>query len=188
MYKREGLIRRWIEALILQTHPPKEIWIVYFASPITHKLKIEIDEIRSLFNNGSNYCYEWCTEKICKINITTDNRTISNCFDKSLNFCMKLPSVLFVAMGEMQLKYFGRFQLALQCRTIYVVVFDDDCIPQARYFETALFTINTEQYRGILGTKGTAAEPNVFYGPVSRTSKIIEADVVGGSWFMESEW
>ncbi|CAF3548725.1 unnamed protein product [Rotaria sp. Silwood1] len=188
MYKREGLIRRWIEALILQTHPPKEIWIVYFASPITHKLKIEIDEIRSLFNNGSNYCYEWCTEKICNINITTDNKTISNCFDKCLNFCMKLPSVLFVAMGEMQLKYFGRFQLALQCRTKYVVVFDDDCIPQARYFETALFTINTEQYRGILGTKGTAAEPNVFYGPVSRSNKIIEADVVGGSWFMESEW
>ncbi|CAF1323553.1 unnamed protein product [Rotaria sp. Silwood1] len=188
MYKREGLIRRWIEALLLQTHVPKEIWIIYFASPIAHKLELEIEEIRSLFSNGSNYCNEWCTKRMCNINITTDNKTIFNCFEKCVTLCRKLPSILFVGMGEMQLKYFGRFQLALQCQTKYVVIFDDDCIPQARYFETALYTINTEPYRGILGTKGTPASANFFYGPVSRSNTIIEADVVGGSWFMESEW
>ncbi|CAF2737853.1 unnamed protein product [Rotaria sp. Silwood2] len=188
MYKREGLVRRWIEALLLQTHPPKQIWIIYFASPIAHKLKLEIEEIRSLFNNGSNYCNDLCTEKKCKMDNTVNNNIRSSCFDNCLIFCMKLPSILFVGMGEMQLKYFGRFQLALQCQTKYVVVFDDDCIPQTRYFETALHTINTEQYRGILGTKGTAASPITFFGPVSRSNKIIEADVVGGSWFMENEW
>ncbi|CAF3548663.1 unnamed protein product [Rotaria sp. Silwood1] len=71
---------------------------------------------------------------------------------------------------------------------LLTLIFDDDCIQQARYFETALYTINTEPYRGILGTKGTPASANFFYGPVSRSNTIIEADVVGGSWFMESEW
>lgn len=56
LYKREGLIRRWIEALISQTHPPKEIWIIYFASPIAHKLQLEVEEIRSLYGNGSQHC------------------------------------------------------------------------------------------------------------------------------------
>jgi len=93
-----------------------------------------------------------------------------------------------VNIEEMQLKYFGRFQLALQCRTKYVIVMDDDCIPQPRYFETAMYIINTQQYRGILGTKGTPSAEIPYFGPVSRSDRIIEADVVAGSWFMESDW
>ncbi|CAF3138870.1 unnamed protein product [Rotaria socialis] len=188
IYRREGLIRRWIEALLLQTHPPKEIWIIYFASPIPHKLNLEIQETRSLFANGSNHCNEWCTQKKCDTSNNSSNGILSNCIQQCLTLCKQLPSMLFVAMGEMQLKYFGRFQLSLQCQTKYVIVFDDDCIPQIRYFETALHTINTEPYRGILGTKGTPASESYYYGPVSKTNQIIEADVVGGSWFMESEW
>ncbi|CAF1489248.1 unnamed protein product, partial [Adineta steineri] len=60
-----GLFRRWMEALLLQTHPPKEIWIIYFASPVADKLDLEIKEMRSLFYNGSNYCNKWCI----KINV-----------------------------------------------------------------------------------------------------------------------
>ena len=180
VYKREGLVRRWIEALLSQTHPPAEIWIVYFASPISTKLNREIEDARLLFKNGSSFCHEWCAQN-------SDNKV--NVSFECLKRCETLPSIVFVAMGEMQLKYFGRFQLALQCRTKYLVVFDDDCIPQARYFETAMHTINTAEYRGILGSKGTAAVvANVFFGAMSKTSQIIEADVVGGSWFMEAEW
>ncbi|CAF4003892.1 unnamed protein product [Adineta steineri] len=128
LHRREGLIRRWIEALLIQTHPPKEIWIIYFASPIADKLDVEIKEMRSLFYNGLNYCNKWCIENKCKMNNTNNNEIRSNCTEKCIEFCMTLPSILFVGMGEMQLKYFGRFQLALQCRTKYVIVFDDDCI------------------------------------------------------------
>lgn len=104
-----------------------------------------------------------------------------------LGLCLKLATILFVGMAEIQLKYFGRFQLALETRTKYVIVFDDDCIPQYRYFETAMHTMNTGQYRGIIGTKGVPAVENRFYGPLSKSDRIIEADLVGGSWFMESE-
>ncbi|CAF3973407.1 unnamed protein product [Adineta steineri] len=188
LYRREGLIRRWIEALLIQTHPPKEIWFIHFASPIADKLDLEIKEMRSLFYNGSNYCNKWCKENKCKIDNLGKDETGSKCFDKCLKFCMTLPSILFVGMGQMQLKYFGRFQLALQCRTKYVIVFDDDCIPQKRYLEVAMYTINTKEYRGILGTKGTPTSESYYYGPVSKSNQIIEVDVVGGSWFMESEW
>lgn len=187
LYKREGLIGRWIEALISQTHPPQQVWITYFASPISKKLQLEIEEVRLLYGNGSGHCDQWCTQTKCNMNNTSIGNG-SDCMTKCLALCKKLPSILFVGMGEMQLKYFGRFQLAIQSRTKYVVVFDDDCIPQSQYFETAMHTINTEQYRGILGTKGVPAVENYFYGPVSRSNQIIEADLVGGSWFMESEW
>jgi hypothetical protein len=51
-----------------------------------------------------------------------------------------------------------------------------------------MHTINTEIYRGILGTKGTPATEDLYYGPMSKSDRIIEADVIGGSWFMESDW
>lgn len=187
LYKREGLIRRWIEALIAQTHPPKQIWITYFASPISNRLRLEIDEVRVLYGNGSEHCNQWCVLTTCNMSDASIQKH-SECMIHCLNVCQKLPSILFVGMGEMQLKYFGRFQLALQTQTKYVVVFDDDCLPQSRYFETAMHTINTNQYRGILGTKGVPAVEDYFYGPLSKSNQIIEADVVGGSWFMESEW
>ncbi|CAF1120227.1 unnamed protein product, partial [Brachionus calyciflorus] len=152
LYKRTGLAKRWIESLLAQTHPPKIIWIVYFASPIESKIDAEISEIKMWLNQTGQ------------------------------------SVILNVNKGEMQLKYFGRFQIALQSKTKYIVIFDDDCIPQKRFFEACLHTINTVEYRGILGTKGTPWSENHFYGPVSGSNTITEIDVVGGSWFMEREW
>ena len=51
-----------------------------------------------------------------------------------------------------------------------------------------MHTINTEQYRGILGTKGAPTTEDYYFGPISKSDRIIEADVVGGTWFIESEW
>ncbi|CAF4404576.1 unnamed protein product [Rotaria sp. Silwood2] len=174
IYKHQGLIQRWIEALLLQTHPPKQIWITYFASPIRDKIQVEIEQIYLLFTNQSTYSNDLCMKKKCHLD--NINKDISNCYEECIILCIKLPSILFINMRDMQLKYYGRFQLALQSHTKYVVVFDDDCIPQSQYFETALYTINTEEYHGILGTKGTAASPTTFYGPISRSNKIIEVE------------
>lgn len=186
MYKRRGILGEWIEALINQTHPPKEIWITAFASPIAKELQKEIEEARVIIEKSYNRCMEVCHESNCikERHDKQDRTCTTTCFQQ----CGQFPKVLFVNIGDMQLKYFGRFQLALQCHTKYVVVMDDDCIPQPRYFATAMHVINTAEYRGILGTKGTPASENVFYGPLSKSDRIVEADVVGGSWFMETEW
>jgi hypothetical protein len=156
LYKRVGLVNRWIKSLLEQSHPPKIIWFVFFASPVSTEIEKELE-------NARNETF----------NINGVNKTVEN---------------LFINKGQMQLKYFGRFQLALQTTTKYVIVFDDDCIPQPRYIEAALHTINTEEYHGIIGTKGTPFTENKYIGPVSRTERITEIDVVGGSWLMESEW
>ncbi|EFC46369.1 predicted protein [Naegleria gruberi] len=150
LYKRTGLVKRWMQALLSQTHQPKVIWMVFFASPKADEIEKEIQEAKLLASSN---------------NIS-----------------------LFVNKGEMQLKYFGRFQLAIQSPTRYLAVFDDDCIPERRFFEAAMHTINTNNYRGILGTKGTPSAEDYFFGPVSGSEHIIEVDVVGGSWFMEREW
>ncbi|EFC41069.1 predicted protein [Naegleria gruberi] len=150
LYKRTGLVKRWMQALLSQTHQPKVVWMVFFASPKAEEIENEIQEAKLL--------------------ATSNNIS------------------LFINKGEMQLKYFGRFQLALQSPTKYIAVFDDDCIPEKRFLEAAIHTINTNNYRGILGTKGTPTAEDYFYGPVSGSEQIIEVDVVGGSWFMEREW
>ncbi|CAF1007398.1 unnamed protein product [Brachionus calyciflorus] len=152
LYRRTGLVRRFLESFINQTHPPEIIWFVYFASPVAKELDIEIEEAKL-----------WLNQTGKKVS-------------------------LFVNKGDMQLKYFGRFQLALQVKTKYVVLFDDDCVPQNRFFEACMHTINTRDYNGILGTKGTPFAENYFYGPVSGSETITEIDVIGGSWFMESDW
>ena len=186
MYKRDGILRRWIEALISQTHPPQEIWITSFASPVNDELQAELEEVRSMYFKPSNHCIHMCIENNCTKNIFGYRK--SSCLSACRSECTKPPQVLLANFGEMQLKYFGRFQIALQCHTKYVVVLDDDCIPQPRYFEIAMHTINTKPYRGILGTKGSPVAENIFFGPLLKSDRIIEADVVGGSWFMESEW
>ncbi|RNA29479.1 UDP-N-acetylglucosamine 2-epimerase [Brachionus plicatilis] len=152
LYRRKGLAKRWINSLLKQTHSPKIIWLVYFASPISDDLDQEIGAIRKELNESG----------------------------------VKIP--IYTNRGDMQLKYFGRFQLALQTKTNFVVVFDDDSIPQSRFIEACLHTINTQSYRGILGTKGTPFEENAFFGPISQSDTIVEVDVVGGSWFMRNEW
>ena len=156
LYMRTGIVRRWLRALLGQTHPPKIIWIIYFASPIAEQLEKEIETVKneSLIIDGVR-------------------QNLSH---------------LLVNKGQMQMKYFGRFQLALQVKTRYVMLFDDDCIPMPRFVEAAMHTINTADYRGILGTKGEPFDQLKFYGPVSKSPVIHEVDVVGGSWLMESEW
>ena len=150
LYRRTGVVKRWMEALLAQTHKPKIIWMVFFSSPNVDEIEKEISEAKTTASKNS---------------IT-----------------------LLMNKGEMQLKYFGRFQLSIQSPTKYIVVFDDDCLPEKRYLEACLHTINTKQYRGILGTKGTPMFESHYYGPVSGTDRITEVDVVGGSWFMEKEW
>jgi UDP-N-acetylglucosamine 2-epimerase (non-hydrolysing) len=100
-----------------------------------------------------------------------------------------LPDVpIEISSGTQQLKYFSRFQLAMQLNTKYVAVFDDDCIPENRFIEATMHTINTKDYHGIIGIKGVPKVKTEDFGPLRATPVIVEADVVGGVWFLESAW
>ena len=101
---------------------------------------------------------------------------------------------IFVAQGDMQLGYWGRFQVALQAKTPYVAVFDDDCIPGTKFLANTFHVANLGTYAGVFGIKGHDGMP-FFRTPeevkmpmgTANTAYLKPVDLVGGMWFMRSE-
>ena len=87
--------------------------------------------------------------------------------------------------------FHARMALALDARTEYVAIFDDDSIPGPHWFANCLETI--ARTPGILGTAGL-----VLHGPgyATRTThgwqrphdETVEVDLVGQVWFLRREW
>lgn len=86
----------------------------------------------------------------------------------------------------------SRFYYALNVKTKYVCVFDDDTIPGSRWLENCLETIKTN--RGLLGTIGLIYDSNEDYyqhtrhGWANPNEKTLQVDIVGHSWFFEKEF
>ena len=86
----------------------------------------------------------------------------------------------------------ARFAYALNARTEYVCVFDDDTIPGPRWFENCLRTMVTHE--GLLGTVGLIFTNTETYWPIIRpgwpdpNEAIAQVDYVGHSWFFKREW
>lgn len=100
-------------------------------------------------------------------------------------------------------KNFGvwaRFAFALNARTEYVAVFDDDTIPGSRWLENCLETMNKRE--ALLGTIGLlysdpppAKSEQVSYynaftkiGWGSQNEEATEVDFVGHAWFFKRAW
>jgi glycosyltransferase involved in cell wall biosynthesis len=89
-------------------------------------------------------------------------------------------------------KFHGRFSLALLAQTEYIAIFDDDCLPQPKWFENCIDTI--KKCNGILGTSGvtllgTKYKPNKKYGWTSNHNEsTVQVDLVGHNWFFKKEW
>jgi hypothetical protein len=85
----------------------------------------------------------------------------------------------------------ARFAYALNCRTKYVCVFDDDTIPGSKWLENCYNTIQTHE--GLLGTIGVIFNDLEYqsytrHGWANPNNKIEEVDIVGHSWFFKREW
>lgn len=85
----------------------------------------------------------------------------------------------------------ARFALALNARTDYICLFDDDTIPGERWFENCINTIKTHD--GLLGTvglrfiRGNSYKSVEHYGWVNQNEETVEVDIVGHSWFFRRE-
>lgn len=94
--------------------------------------------------------------------------------------------------GTMSLGYYGRIQIGLQATTPYTVFLDDDCMPGNQFFANSLKILGTREYRGLLGIKGHRTDLEMidleYFGPLDKTNYIVEADVVGGAWIVETGW
>jgi GT2 family glycosyltransferase len=91
----------------------------------------------------------------------------------------------------------ARFAYALNAKTKYVCIFDDDTIPGSQWLENCLKTIDT--HRGLLGTYGFIFKKRHFsletsfqqverYGWIAPHEETLQVDIVGHAWFFEREW
>lgn len=87
----------------------------------------------------------------------------------------------------------SRFAYALNAKTEYVCIFDDDTIPGSRWFENCLQTIKIHD--GLLGTIGIVLNSNTYpfggfhrVGWSSANRQTQQVDIVGHSWFFRREW
>lgn len=86
----------------------------------------------------------------------------------------------------------ARFAFALNAKTEYVCIFDDDTIPGKKWFENCLETM--EENEGLLGTRGlrfkskTRYSPNICIGWDNPNIKTEKVDIVGHSWFFKRQW
>lgn len=102
-----------------------------------------------------------------------------------------LKSVTTVSSNK-NLGVWARFSLALNAKTEYICVFDDDTIPGSQWIENCLNTIKTHE--GLLGTIGLVYNnkngylPNIRYGWDNPNNTTVRVDIVGHSWFFKREW
>jgi hypothetical protein len=94
--------------------------------------------------------------------------------------------------SSFNLGVWARFAYALNAKTKYVAIFDDDTIPGRKWFENCLSTI--QRNKGLLGTRGVRFSSKKKYivgeeygwnHPNETTKKV---DIVGHCWFFEREW
>ena len=86
----------------------------------------------------------------------------------------------------------SRFAFALNARSEYVCVFDDDTIPGKEWFRNCIETI--EKFNGLIGTAGVIFQtpnsyyPCTFHGWKRPQDKTQQVDIVGHAWFFRRDW
>jgi len=90
--------------------------------------------------------------------------------------------------------FWGRFALANLVRTKYVAFFDDDILPQPRWFENCLQTI-ASGHDGILGGSGVLLPTDGGYSSKHKAGwngnhfdTPVQVDLVGHAWFMDKAY
>jgi len=98
----------------------------------------------------------------------------------------------YLSINNYNYGVWARFAFALNARTEYICVFDDDTIPGKKWFENCLNTM--EENEGLLGTRGlrfkskSRYSPNICFGWDNPNIKTEKVDIVGHSWFFKREW
>lgn len=107
-------------------------------------------------------------------------------------FDPELTSSITTASCNKNLGVWARFAFALNAKTEYICVFDDDTIPGNMWFENCLNTM--ESHEGLLGTIGLVYNnengylPNIRHGWDNPNLKPVKVDIVGHAWFFKREW
>jgi len=115
----------------------------------------------------------------------------------SLNFDQSIINECHSIIANTNYGVWGRFTVALNARTKYVCVIDDDTIPGKKWLENCLTTMQTHQ--GVLSTRGVIAnygydllypspESYTAVGWCSQNEQTTRVDMGCHSWFFEKTW
>lgn len=109
-----------------------------------------------------------------------------------IGFDENLTNKLCKATSNKNLGVWARFAYALNAKTEYICIFDDDTIPGKLWFQNCLETMKTHE--GLLGTIGLIYNsdksylPNIRIGWDNPNLTPIRVDIVGHAWFFKREW
>jgi hypothetical protein len=108
-------------------------------------------------------------------------------------FDLDITNTITTAKSNKNLGVWARFAYALNAKTEYICIFDDDTIPGSKWFENCLDTI--KKHEGLLGTIGLIYDtpnryrPNTRYGWADiNNEEVMKVDIVGHAWFFKREW
>ena len=110
--------------------------------------------------------------------------------DKNLDI-KKSPDITYCDCNK-NFGVWSRFSLALNCKSPFIAIFDDDTFPGKDWFKNCLKTI--EECNGLLGARGVRFSSGQKYfigeefGWNNPNEKVKEVDIVGHAWFFRREW
>lgn len=116
--------------------------------------------------------------------------------DKKIEFPPSVTSRCKYIRSTENYGVWGRFSIALNARTDYICIIDDDTIPGSRWIENCLESI--QKSNGVLTTRGVIANPNkinYYPGPDSYTAfgwcnpneEIVQVDIGCHCWFFHKD-
>lgn len=112
--------------------------------------------------------------------------------NNSEGFDLEDTKNLVTAVSNQNLGVWARFAFALNAKTEYICIFDDDTIPGSKWFENCLETMKTHE--GLLGTIGLIYNsPRGYHGNIrigwdNPNINVTKVDIVGHAWFFKREW
>ena len=112
--------------------------------------------------------------------------------NNSEGFSIEDTNSLTTAVSNTNLGVWARFAFALNAKTEYICIFDDDTIPGSKWFENCLETMKTHE--GLLGTIGLiyrsplTYQGNIRIGWDNPNEITTRVDIVGHAWFFKREW
>lgn len=125
-------------------------------------------------------------------NQTFKSKEIMLWLNNDEGFDSLLTNKLITSTANKNLGVWARFAYALNAKTEYVCIFDDDTIPGSKWYENCLNTIKTHE--GLLGTIGLIYDSTFSYmghrryGWDNPNNETIKVDIVGHCWFFKREW
>lgn len=116
--------------------------------------------------------------------------------DKKIEFPPSVTSRCKYIRSSENYGVWGRFSIALNARTEFICIIDDDTIPGSKWLENCMSTI--EKHEGILTTRGVIANPSkidYYPGPDSYTAYgwcnpndcVVKVDIGCHCWFFHKD-